>query len=182
MENIESLITMFKEDKVTTYVAERELSKYLGDRCSVKIVEIRNHDVNKSFCFFALPEIRVEGFSVLFIVDKNAITQFYTEEEVRVICDRLKADFQKILSKYNSFIGSYSTRDLSKNEILGFLLNLYSSYSGAFAIGEKNATPNIDEVLKLADKFSLGQGTAEDVERLQILDMISPEVIEYCEK
>ena len=182
MENIEALITMYKADKITPYVVERELSNYMGNRCVVQIIEQTNHDVNKSFCFFALPELKVEGLVLTFIVDKAAILSLYNADEVAVICERLRNNIQKILSKYNDFLNNHAAQDISKYDILGFILGLYSLYAGEFNVGGKNASPDIDEVLKASDKFITGQAIPEDIERLQISDIICKEVLDYCER
>lgn len=182
VEKIKSLIMLFKKDKITPYVVERELSNFLGNFCNVKLIEMTNHDVNKSFGFFACPERLVEGLRITFFVDTTAILELYTEDEVACICERLRNDVQKILRKYNNFIIQHVSQDLSKSDILGFVLNLYATYSGDLICGDKNIVPDIDEMLKLADKFSTGMGTEDDIEKLLISDMICREVLDYCQR
>lgn len=181
MEKIESLMSLYRKDKITDYVIERELAAYMGNDISVKFSEDSKATSN-TFGFFALPERLVEGLHITFIVDKNAFLNFYSDQEIQIIVERLKMEKQHIYKKYMEFISEGNDRDISFDYAMGFLLNLYSLYKSKLIIEDGSFLIPDDELLKYIDKFSLEIATNSDVEAMMINQYICQEIVEFAKK
>ena len=102
IEKVKTLVEMYKKDKISDYVLEKELAQFFGDLVSVQI-EKENISGAKSYCIFAVPERKQEGLKLTFIIDANAIKTIYQNDDFAFVCGRLKNEIQHILRKYNSF-------------------------------------------------------------------------------
>ena len=181
IEKIKTIVEMYKKDKVTDYVLERELSEFFGDLVEVKLEKEKGIG-KESYCVFAIPEKRQEGFKIVFVIDVNAIKNIYKEDEFAVVCERLQDKIQKILTKYHAFKNETAGKDITLNCALGFLLNLYLSYRNELAIGSAEYLTDEVDVMKYADIFSLENGNSEDLENAKIKGIISNTILEYCKK
>lgn len=182
MESLESLISLYKKDKITDYVVERELSLFLGMNVHVRITTESMNAGGKSFVLFAIPEKLTEGFVITIFVDKYAIQNFYTAEEFEVLMNRFKKKIQTILRRYFQFLTENDNNDITYNYALGFLLSLYSLYRGDLIISNDSFLVDEADLLKLADKFSLGDVKKEDMEAALINNMINGEIAEFIKR
>ena len=88
-EKIKSILTLYKQSKISEYVLERELGEYFGDLVRVQI-EKESTTGKVSYCIFAIPELKQEGLRLTFVMDSNALKNIYKEEEFVVVCERMK--------------------------------------------------------------------------------------------
>lgn len=175
-EKIKSIVTLYKQDKISEYVLERELGEYFGDLVNIQI-EKESTTGKQSYCFFAFPKMKKEGFRLTFIIDSNAIKNIYKEDEFVVVCERLKGKIQNILKRYHSFMSETKTRDISMNSALGFLLNLYLSYRSELIIGNIEALPEETDIMKYADLFSMESANSEDLETVKIKGILTNAIL-----
>ena len=184
LEELQNVVAMYKKDKITQYVVEREIAKFLGDKVHVKISDENRNVVTKTFGVFILPEKLTDGFHITYFIDKSAILSFYTEEEFSVVLMRLKDSKQDVLKRFNDFLNENLRRDVSYNSALGFILDLYASYRNLLSIGAKSEIylPDDDIVRIYSDKFSTEVATNEDREKLALEEFISPQVLEFVKK
>ena len=184
LEELQNIVTMYKKDKITQYVVEKEIAKFMGDKSHVKISESKKNIVTKSFGVFILPEKLSDGFHMTYIIDPNALLNIYTEEEFSVIMSRLRDKKQNILKKFHEFINDGKENDTSYGIALGFILDLYAGYMHLLNISTKSAEylPDDDAIRIYIDKFSVGKSTREDLEKLSIEEFVSAEILEFAKK
>lgn len=176
-EKIKSILMLYKQDKISEYVLERELGEYFGDLVRIQI-EKESTTGKTSYCIFAIPELKKEGFRILFIIDKNALKNIYKEDEFVVVCERLKNKLQNILKRYHSFRKETSDSEVSMNHALGFLLSLYSSYYSDLLIGNREYLPEEDDIMKYTDLFTMEEANSEDLETVKIKGILSNTIID----
>lgn len=181
MEYIKTVIEMFKKGKTTKYILEKELGNFLGLNIFVRLSEDCKNN-NQSFILFAIPEYKTEGFVLTYVLDKNALMNLLSTDELVDILDALKRKTQKIYKMFFTSVVENTNRDISRNNELGFLLNLYTQYSDVFEVSGKNITPDIDEILKLADVFNTEKGTDEDIENAIVKGILCQDIIEFAER
>ena len=92
-EKIKSILTLYKQSKISEYVLERELGEYFGDLVRVQI-EKESTTGKVSYCIFAIPELKQEGLRLTFVMDSNALKNIYKEDEFVVVCERMKDKIQ----------------------------------------------------------------------------------------
>lgn len=177
-EKLQSVLTLYKKDQITNYVAEREIAQAMGENVSVKIVKDPKNIASTSFCVFALPKKLVQGYHITFIIDEDALRQIYSEEDFAVVVERLNAKKQAILTKYHKFEKETKKRDVSYNFALGFLLELYSLYRADLSVKDGEYLPDDSEMLKFAELFTSESGTQQDIEKLLLGEFVCPEIIE----
>lgn len=183
-EKIKSLVQMYKKDKVTDYVLERELSVFFtegGVRTTVRLE--KEIGLNKtSYCFFLVPERREEGFHMNIVVDVNCIKIYYSEDEIVEICNRLRNKLQTYLGKYHRFVSDNAGKEVGRNAAIGFLLSLYSTYRSSLIVESDSFLPDENDVLKYADIFTMETANSEDLETIKVRGMISNVIIDLCKK
>lgn len=180
-ETITSLLKLYKDGKITEYVLEKEFAKYIGDKVGVKIL-VDSTNTNTSYVAFVIPEKHVEGLYLNIIFDRKALFNLYDENEIIAILDKLKEKKFAFIKKYYDFITEKAGQEITFSEAMGFLLNLYAFYRGDLAFKNTEFLPSEDEILKVADKFNVGQGTQEDTENLLVKHYISYPIIAFVEK
>lgn len=178
IEKIKLIVSMFKADKISSYVFERELGEYFGDKISV-ILEKTNS--NKSYGIFAVPEKLVEGLKITFVIDEYALKTIYNEEEFAYICERLLEKEQKLLSRYNNFYVDSRKRDVSLQYALGFLLSLYQDCFG-IVTNDNTSFPEENDVMNYVDIFSSESATSEDIEGAKVKGVLSNKIIDFAKK
>ena len=179
-ETLESLLKLYKNDKVTDYVVEKEFAKYIGDHVGVKIIKDAATS-NTSYVAFVIPEKHVEGFYLNIILDKFALNK-YNESEIITILNKLKEKKFIFTKKYHEFLTDKSGNEVTFSDAMGFLLNLYSLYRNDLAFKCDEYLPAEDEILKIADKYNTGEATQEDTENLLVKHFINYAIISYIEK
>lgn len=183
MENIESLIKLYRKDTITDYVMERELTRYLGEDTTVRLIEKPNKNLNKSFCIFPIPERLVEGFHIVYFVDKDALKVSYDVPDIILILARVKSSKQDIFMAYNKFIRRNESSDISYGMALGFLLDLYLTFRISLDIrSDIDLLPEEEKIRDISVKANNGEYKPEDREALLIINALSNEVLEFAKK
>ena len=180
MEKLETLFKLYKNDSITDYVVERELSRYFGDQVSVRLTEDLGVNRGTTFTYFALPEKLVEGYHITYFLDKAAIKVIYTEEELAMITEKLNNKTFSIIRKYNSFLNETKDFAVTYTEALAFLLELYSFYRSEMSIKNGELLPADDEILKYVDKFNTQKAEDIDIECLLQKGYIPPQAISFA--
>lgn len=182
MEKVESLLDLYRKEKITDYVIERELSSFLGNDVSVLFSKDCKNNIPTSFILFAVPEKLVEGLHLTLIVDKMSLLNNYSDTEIGMLFDKFKSEKYTIYKKYMTFLNENIDKDISFNYALGFLLNLYASYKNKLIFDNSSFLPSDDELLKYCDKFSMEEATSGDLESLLIQEFICPEIVDFAKK
>lgn len=179
---LQNTILMYKKDRITKYVLEREIAAFMGDKVHVK-VDCNRNVVGKTYCINVFPERQSDGFHLTLIIDENAIKGLFTEEEFVKILEKLYEQNQKILQKYNSFSIETAQTEVSMSMALGFILDLYLDYRNCFlGFGKDTVLTDENELRNLTDKFNLETADTSDKERLVLDGFISELGIEMCKK
>lgn len=184
LEALQNIVAMYKKDKITKYVAEREIAKFMGDKTHAVISDDKKNIISKTFGVFVLPERLTDGFHITYVIDSNAIMSFYSEEEFGIVMTRLKNNVQHIFKKYHEFNNSNKENEVSYGDALGFILDLYAGYRHLLRVNEKSDEYlTDDDVIRLyIDKFITGKATKEDSEKLALEEFVSPEILEFVKR
>ena len=180
-EKIKSVLMLYKKDKISEYVLERELGQFFGDSVQV-IIEKESTTGKESYCVFAVPQMRSEGLRIVFVMDKNAIRNIYSEEEFVVVCERLRDQIQPIMRRYYNFVRDTRENDVGMNAALGFFLSLYMSYLSDLVFGNVEKLPDEDDIMKYADLFTMENANSEDLENAKIKGILSNSILELAKK
>jgi len=178
MEYIKTVIESYKKDKITNYLLERELSKYLGSGFSVKIANDTKANVNTTYSIFPVPELRTEGLNITVIFNKQAIMNLYSVDELAVILLKIADLKQKIFREFMRFRSD--SGEITANLAIGFLLGLYENcFKEALKVGSTGEffLPDSDIMFKYIDLFNTQSATAEDIESILIQGLIPEEAI-----
>ena len=181
-DSLQSLVSLFKKDQISKYVAEREIAQYMGNDVTVQIVDKKKNISSKSFCIFVLPEKQTQGFNITLIIDSTAIKNIYSDEDFIVVLERLKSKKQKFFKRYNDFLKEKDDTEISLNYALGFILDLYSFYRSDLSVRNGDYLPDDDNVIKYAELFTTENGKHQDIEKMLIEEIICTEILDFAKK
>lgn len=172
--NLENLIKLYKEEKITQYVLEKELTLAVQKnvRCSVKIEDDIKKNTNTTFGITTLPELKNKNLYATYIIDKNLIKNFLTEEEVLLFLFNEVKNTQNILSALSRFTNEKKDMEITVRDALQLFLRIFSI-----------SLNNIPLILK--EKFSQlkALSTFEDIRQIIIeLENDDIELEEIIEK
>jgi hypothetical protein len=130
-ETLVNIINFYKQSKITKSSAELELSKAVSesigqeDVVQVKIIEEKDASTNSTFGIVSMPEKTGERIHLSILIDKDALSNLMTPEEILSIMEGELENYQKILKDYSKFIKSKGETELSISDTLSFFLGLY---------------------------------------------------------
>lgn len=182
MQNLEELVRLYKEGRLTKYVLEKEFSVAMGNHCEVYIVDDAAPSTHMSYGIFTVPEKRSNGIYLMYFIDKSAIFNFYKAEEFIKAMMGLKSEQQKMFHEFSEFLRSTSANSVSFNEIFAEYLRLYSMgrpHLDVASIGDE-FLPGELYVSELIVKFDDGKASEQDVEDLRINDLIPARIIQLA--
>jgi len=164
--NLENLIKLYKEQKITQYVLEKELTQAVQKnvRCSVKIEDDIKKNTNTTFGITTLPELKNKNLYATYLIDKNLIQNFLTEEEILLFLFNETRNTQNILSALTRFCNEKKDMEMTVRDVLQLFLRIYSI-----------SLNNIPLILK--EKFSQLNvlSTFEDVRQI-IIDLENDDI------
>lgn len=184
-EELQNTILMYKNDRATKYVMEREFAEFMGDKSHFIISE--SGLKNRSYVLMLFPIKLSDGFHITYIIDENIIKNIYSEEKIVTILSDIKDIKQNILRKYVEFEQETSETELSLSMALGFIFDLYLSYYGKLSFKEVNEMnvsilPDEEELQKIKDRFNLEEATVDDREKIVLDGYFPVEGIDFCKE
>lgn len=129
-EELVRLLELYKQAKITQPAIEAELSKAIiemtgQDTVQLKVVETAEPDTNSTFGAVSLPESIGDRLLLTVLVDKDAILNLVSPEDVLDLISLEVKDSQKTLKSYSKMIKSKEENELSLSDALIFFLGLY---------------------------------------------------------
>lgn len=184
MEQLANLVRLYKENKTTKYILEKELTVFMGNHCEVYIVEDSAPSTSMSYGVFVIPEQRSNGIYLMYFVDRSALFNFYSEKEFVLAMKQLKADQQKVFHEYSNFMKSTAANSVSFNEIFAEYLRLYGIIRASLQTSGTNNDflPSDKSITEMVVKFEDGLANEQDVENLKINDVVPFKAIELARK
>lgn len=178
------LIQLFKDGKITEYVLERELGKFLGERVFVKIVKCFHHTA-RTFVVFPAAEVKSNGIFLNVYIDEGALLETLSAEEMFNILRILRDSIQSIYRSYMNFVATTAANSLTVSEVLAEYLKQYAQLLQLFEACDGNCKKVLHSLInlnELIEKLDNGHGSYQDIEELIIKDYIPREILELSEK
>jgi len=129
-DSLVKLIDLYKQSKITKGAIEMELSKAVGaitgnEVVQVKIIDEVDSNTNTTFGTVSLPEKIGEKLLLTVLIDKDAILNLVSPEDILEMISEETKDHQKTLREYSKFLKSKEENELSLSDALIFFLGLY---------------------------------------------------------
>jgi hypothetical protein len=142
-EALVNIINFYKQSKITRNSAELELSKAVSetigqdDVVQVKIIEEKDSSTNSTFGIVSLPEKTGERVHISILIDKDAVMNLMSPEEILALLETELDEYQTVLKDYSKFLKSKGENELSVSDTLVFFLGLYKDSLERFSKSHK---------------------------------------------
>lgn len=176
------LISLFKEGKITQFSLEQEMALYLGGDCEVRIHNDPHATTTSSFGIFPLPRLHVSGLSVIFYIDKCALDNFYTPEELLNKLVLISDAKQSYMRSFFKFVTEKRHSDVSFCDALGCLLKIYQSVAQYLRVEGKDFIPDDNTLLGIISDCEEGVYVDENIEKLFIANIVPSEAVEAAKE
>jgi hypothetical protein len=129
-DSLVKLIDLYKQSKITKAAIEMELTKAVGEMTGnevvqVKILEEVDSNTNTTFGAVSLPEKIGDKLLLTVLVDKDAVLNLVSPEELLSIISEEVKDHQKTLRGYSKFVKSGEENEFALADTLKYFLGLY---------------------------------------------------------
>ena len=137
-EGLIKFVELYKQSKITENALEFELTKEVAQMLGQETVQVKvcqevDSNTNTTFGVVSMPEKIGEQMLMTVFVDKDAILNLVSPEEiVDMICSEAR-DYQKTLKAYSKFLKSKDENELSLSDALLFFLEIYKDSIARFA-------------------------------------------------
>jgi hypothetical protein len=180
-------IELYKDDKLTKYVVEKELAiaaKLLiktGVGITVKIESSDGSNTSSTYLSATMPSImNVNNLTIL--LDEDAVRNILSSEEIVKVFTTECMNNQAILKEYSKFLLSHSDEDITVIDALEVFLTLYKISINAHEekipeivskLREKKMYPDSDAIIKELEKLNSGEEKIDiTLERLIVSDVL----------
>jgi hypothetical protein len=181
------IIELYKNDKLTKYVVEKELvnaARFFiktGVGISVKIESDEGSNTSSTYLSATMPGVmNIEDLTVL--LDEDAVKNILSPEEVVKVFTTECMNNQAILKEYSRFLLSHSNEDITVIDALETFLNLYKISMNAHEekvpeivskLREKKMYPESDCIIKELENLNSNEEKIDIVlERLIVSDTL----------
>jgi hypothetical protein len=160
-ETLVNIINFYKQSKITKSSAELELSKSVSeaigqdDVVQVRIVEEKDSSTNSTFGIVSMPEKTGERVHLSLLIDKDALMNLMSPEEILALLETELEDYQKILKDYSKFLKSKGENELTVSDTLSFFLNLYKDSLERFSKAHKEVYQKLRDLSTIQSVASI---------------------------
>jgi hypothetical protein len=163
-DSLVKLIDLYKQSKITKAAIEMELTKAIGEMTGnevvqVKILEETDSNTNTTFGAVSMPEKIGEKLLLTVLVDKDAVSNLVSPEELLSIISEEVREHQKTLRGYSKFVKSGEENEFALADALKYFLGLYK-----------------DSLQRLADKNSEVYTKLRNSRTVQSPELIQSEI------
>jgi hypothetical protein len=129
-QELEQLINLYKDSKITQYALESELTKSMTEflypmKVIVSIVKQDAGHSGSTFGVKSLPEVNSKDNTMLIAIDNSALLNLFSTEDLIKIFKEEAYYSQHVLKEYSRFLISKLGSDASLSESLIFFMRLY---------------------------------------------------------
>lgn len=178
------LLKLFKDGKITQYVLEKEIGKFLSERAEVKVVKCFHHTA-RTFVVFPAAEVKSNGLYMNVYIDEGALLEALTAEEMYEILRITRDNIQSIFKNYMGFISSSAANSVTVTEVLLEYLKAYENILPYLREANEKSKKVLHSPMSLSEvieKLDNGRTDAQGIEELIIKDYIPREVLELSER
>ena len=190
-------IELYKNDKLTKYVVEKELANaakllILTDvGITVKIESDEGSNTSSTYLSATMPGI-MNTTSMTILLDEDAVKNILSPEEVVQIFTTECMNNQAILKEYSRFLLGYSNEDITVSDALETFLRLYKISVAAAEekvpvivskLREKKMYPTTEAIVKELDCLNSGEEKLDLIlERLIVSDTLPTALVKRSQE
>lgn len=179
--HIAEMISLYKENKITKYVLERELSHLLGDDWEVRITSNAKATTTTTYGIFPMPEKRLNGLHVVCFIDECALESFYSAEELVERLQLIAPMKQTFIKSFFKLLVNHKNSALMFSDVIACFLRIYQSCIQYLSVPGKDFIPSNSTILELISSFENDEEVRKNIERLTINNIIPKDVIAAAE-
>lgn len=171
------LVKLYKEGKITEYVFQQEMSNFMGSMSEVKVYSESKANTVSTFGIFIIPEIHINGIKIVYLVDKNAIFNLYTEQELIERLDLIRTKKQVVIREIFTFNKTHETSFVSLGEAVACYLRIYEIALPMLRKANSDFIPTEKEIDDAILNLSSGNSVEEIIESLSLKNILTAPVI-----
>ena len=172
------LIKLYKQNKITEYCLCQELGHLLGEYDEVKIHNTNTTTTTDSFGIFVIPEQKVNGVKLTYFIDKGALFNLYTPEELLERIVLIASIRQNIVSEFLKFVLGRKESVISLGAALACLLRIYQGTLSYLKVDGKDFLPTDTAVGRIVNELEAGKNVDANIENLGIANILPKEAVD----
>ena len=172
------LIKLYKQNKITEYCLCQELGHLLGEYDEVKIHNANATTTTDSFGIFVVPEQKVNGVKLTYFIDKGALFNLYTPEELLERIVLIASVRQNIVSEFLKFVLGRKESVISLGAALACLLRIYQGTLSYLKVDGKDFLPTDTAVGRIVNELEAGKNVDANIENLGIANILPKEAVD----
>lgn len=179
MTEITQVIQLYKEGKISQYVFEREVALYLGGQTEVSVEQGKN--TTASFVVMPLVRQKSTGLMIQYVIDKFALMNLYSPEELGDVLETVRTYRQQILKEFTDFLTEAREKEVSRGDAVAMVLSTYRIIYTALRKKNDKFLPNEDELNDVIYKIREGYLTRELIEEILVKGYLPESAISYAD-
>jgi len=191
------MIELYKEDKITAYSLQKELmlaakkAVFTGASIIVEIIPNAGSATNSTFGVATLPSIG-QTASLKILIDKNAIDNIFSSEDMVKVFVVEAMNAQKILKSYSRFNIEHSNEDVTVADTLEAFLEIFAISIDAFyeklpelakKLKERKVYPCKEDINDAMAQIRLGEERLDQImETLVVKNTLPTMFVKYAKE